>query len=293
MIVVTLQGGLGNQMFQYACGKALALRHEQPLYMDASFLQQNQHTTDEFTPRNYELDAFDLKTPFVSDGVLDRFKKDSIIKKIKKGLHLPYPKCYTENQAANAGQLDNITFPILLNGYWQSEQYFAAYRQVIRKLFAFGNIPESLNELMVEIGRTNAVSVHYRRGDYLTNPVAVKVLGPLADDYYQSAIQKISELFKDPFFYIFSDDPAWVKDNFCLTENYRVVHETAGGKAWYDMLLMSRCKHHIIANSSYSWWGAWLNEQAGKVVVAPKRWFAQEDFNENTSNIIPGDWHRV
>lgn len=292
MVIIKLQGGLGNQMFQYACGKAFALKHDKTLLIDDSFLNKNQNTTDEFTPRAYALGVFNLDTRVADELLLKSFEGNGIFKKVLKQLQLTYRKSYQELPGMEADQLDSVQPPVLLNGYWQSEQYFAAFNTETRKTFEF-NIPAELEDRISTMNKTNSVSIHYRRGDYLTNPVAQKVLGTLDEAYYQAAVQKVKTEIVNPFFYIFSDDTEWVNNNLPLTDNYQVIDSYSGDKHWYDMLLMSKCKHHIIANSSFSWWGAWLNPAPQKMVIAPKRWFADEEMNARAGNLIPSAWLRV
>ncbi|MDF2433978.1 MAG: hypothetical protein JWP44_3609 [Mucilaginibacter sp.] len=294
MIIVELQGGLGNQMFQYACGKALSIKHNQKLLIDLTFLQQNQLETEGFTPRLYELGIFRLDTEVAGKQLIKSFTGESFYKKIFKLLKLPLKECYCEIPGKGASQMDKIAFPVLLKGYWQSEYYFSDYKNEIRKAFKFDI--ESVTEIqdtIAQINQTNSVSIHFRRGDYLTNPVAKKVLGPLDIDYYKEAISKIQSEIEKPFFFIFSDDPEWVKENFPLSENYKVIDGSHKDKPYHDMLLMSKCKHHIISNSSFSWWGAWLNPDPQKVVIAPKRWFADEHMNITSTNLVPGEWIRI
>jgi hypothetical protein len=211
-----------------------------------------------------------------------------------KLFNLPYKKCYNEIPGQDAKQLDKITFPVLLKGYWQSAQYFSDYNSEIRQAFAFqAYSTEKLKETIDQIDQTNSVSIHFRRGDYLTNPVAQKVLGVLGMAYYSAAVQKIKSEIENPFFYIFSDDPEWVKKNLPVNEKYKIIESSYQDKSHCDMLLMSKCKHHIIANSSFSWWGAWLNADPGKLVIAPKQWFADEQLNANSVHLIPAAWIRL
>jgi hypothetical protein len=294
MIIVELQGGLGNQMFQYACGKALSLKHNQKLLIDSSLLGPTKAETKDFMQRDYELAVFKLNAEVVGKQLLKSFEDSSFYKKTRKLLKLPYKKCYHEIPGEGASQLDKITSPVLLKGYWQSEQYFLDYKKEIRRDFAFqpdpiGEIEGALNQ----INKTNSVSVHFRRGDYLSNPVAKKVLGPLDIGYYAGAIKKIQNELGNPFFYIFSDDPEWVKKNLPLSKNYKIMEEFQYNKPHYDLLLMSNCKHHIIANSSFSWWGAWLNADPKKIVIAPNRWFADEQMNKNSTYLVPREWIKL
>jgi hypothetical protein len=292
VVIIELQGGLGNQMFQYACGAAFALKHNKQLLIDTSFLDQNQAETGDFTPRKFELNIFDLKAEIADKKLVQTFGNNFISKKVCSFLKLPHKKCYTEDTTKNPDQLKKVAPPVLLKGYWQSEQYFAGYEEEIKKTFSF-IAPSSLNNTITSMGHTNAVSIHYRRGDYLTNPLAQKVLGVLDAEYYQNAIERIKEKIENPFFYIFSDDTGWVENNPPTGENCQIMDRVTPEKHWHDMLLMSKCRHHIIANSSFSWWAAWLNSDPKKMVIAPKRWFADEHMNANTTDLIPTTWTRI
>lgn len=294
MVVVELRGGLGNQMFQYACAKSFSLKHKQPLSIDTSFLEKNQIEKEGFTPRKYELDIFALNDPFASGALVDSFWRLSTSKKIKRALNLSYKKIYRENEEEGHVQLNNIAPPVLLTGYWQSEQYFAEYTNVVREAFSFcGQCPDTSENILKNIENTNAVSVHFRRGDYVTSPIASKIHGVLDMDYYKNAIKKIEAKVDKPVFYIFSDDIEWAKANSPDNINNIYQEKKSDHKDWFDMFLMSKCKHHIIANSSYSWWGAWLNPSPHKIVIAPKTWFANEKLNTLSTDIIPKQWIKI
>ncbi len=281
-------------MFQYAAAKALSLKYQQLLLIDNSFLLKHQLETSEFTPRCYELDVFQLSEQIAPEQLIRHFNNNSFYKKIQKLLKMPYKKCHVELADENVGQLDKIRFPVLLKGYWQSEQYFASYKTQIRDTFAFKIGPADLLAGLVEqLSKPNAVSVHFRRGDYLTNTLANKVLGTLPMDYYKKAIAIMRRELSNPFFYVFSDDTEWVKKIFPLDDNYQIMDHFSKELNHYDMLLMSKCAHHIIANSSYSWWGAWLNPQPRKLVIAPEQWFADERLNKNSTGIVPIGWTRI
>lgn len=279
-------------MFQYACAKAYSLKHRRSLYIDTSFLDNNQLEKDGFTPRRYELGVFGLKEPFIGEQLTRPFRQSSIFKKIKKNSGLRFRKIYVQDQNKGAEQLNEVTPPVLLSGYWQSEQYFIKYEKEIRQIFRFQGVPE-IGGLLKEIESVNAVSVHFRRGDYITNPVAGRVLGVLTKDYYEQTIERIASEVNDPVFYLFSDDVEWVKNNFKIDYKHHIVEATATNKNWHDMLMMSKCKHHIIANSSFSWWGAWLNPDPNKIVIAPAQWFADTALNKTSVNITPAEWIRL
>lgn len=276
MIVIELKGGLGNQMFQYACAKSFSLKHKQPLFIDTSFLDENQIEKADFTPRIYELGIFGLEEPIADKQLVRSFKQSSVTKKLKYRFKLRYKKVYAEDEGRDAEQLNNISPPVLLTGFWQSEQYFKNCGGLIRDVFKFKLCPNELDEVLKEIENINAVSVHFRRGDYVTNPIAQKVLGALDIDYYHHALKKIESKVESPFYYVFSDDPKWVAANFPAGYNYKIFRSDSPAKNWHDMLVMSKCKHNIIANSSFSWWSAWLNSNPDKIVIAPDKWFAED-----------------
>lgn len=279
-------------MFQYACAKALSIKYDVPLYLDTSFLDSNQICKEGFTPRKYELGVFGLRESIAGKDLVSSFKETSIKKKIKKGFNLPYEKVYTQDQNKCAEQLAGVKPPFLLRGYWQSEEYFAGYNREIREAFSFQD-EAVLSGLIKELQSVNSISIHFRRGDYVTNPVAEKVLGVLDAAYYKRAIAHMASKVKDPIFYLFSDDIDWVKNNFLIDYKYRIIKPFNADKHWYDMLLMSKCRHHIIANSSFSWWGAWLNDDPKKIVIAPERWFADTALNKTSTQLVPTQWVRL
>lgn len=170
-----------------------------------------------------------------------------------------------------------------LEGYWQSEDYFSDISDLIKKEFTFKNKPR---RAIAE----NSVSLHLRRGDYVTNPKVSHQYFVCDNNYYETAARIISKKLKDPKFYIFAEyleDFIWAKNNLNLGKKVVNIHY----KDYEDLQLMSMCKHNIIANSSFSWWGAWLNNNPGKIVIAPKRWF--KDSSKNIDNLIPSAWLKI
>jgi hypothetical protein len=142
-------------------------------------------------------------------------------------------------------------------------------------------------DIAEQIGRVNAVSLHVRRGDYVKNPKTTATHGLCSLDYYHTAIRYIYETVEQPYFFIFSDDMAWVKEHLKIDAPCQYVDHNQGKESFNDMHLMSLCKHHIIANSSFSWWGAWLNSSPEKIVIAPNKWFANQN---NIKDLLPNDW---
>lgn len=177
-----------------------------------------------------------------------------------------------------------------LHGYWQSERYFADFEEQIRCELSVRTQPSAKNEqLLAEIAGLPAVSLHIRRGDYVNNPQANAAHGICTLEYYRSAALLISERMpEEPIFYVFSDEPEWAKTNLDLPFEIRVMDHNDGDHNYEDLRLMAACRHHVIANSTFSWWGAWLNPSLEKIVIAPKQWFA--DPSLKNPDILPPSW---
>jgi hypothetical protein len=286
MITVILQGGLGNQMFQFAAAKALALKLKTNLILDLSFLEQFRNKE---WSRHYELDIFDHKA-IVKNKTVNRFfiyiiphlKKNLLGRKILSSLNYYFSNDLTGFQSLG----DNTT----LFGYFTSEIYFMNYRQEILAEFIFKNtLNEYCRQIEYDIKNSNSVSVHVRRGDYL-NEKNTAIYFQYSLDWYLEAFQIIKQKIKSPVFYFFSDDINWVKKNFSFLENAQFIDVNNGLDSYNDMRLMSMCKHNIIANSTFSWWGAWLNTNPQKIVIAPKKYYRNEIQNGESINIFSENW---
>lgn len=178
----------------------------------------------------------------------------------------------------------------LFRGTWQSEEFFNDVKDQVRSSFVFKENLLSLKtrDIAVDIKATNSVSIHIRRGDYLSEQYASGFAGICNDEYYISAINYIKSKYDNLQFYIFTDDHKWVAEHFKI-ENARYITHNYNNNSWQDMYLMSQCKHNIIANSSFSWWGAWLNSNTDKIVIAPKVWWRGFDKDD----VVPNDWIRL
>lgn len=186
-----------------------------------------------------------------------------------------------------------MTLPdnVYLEGYWQSERYFEDIKEIVQKEFTLKTPLEGLNLILAEEIRTvDAVSMHVRRGDYVTDENVSTMHGVCDLEYYRKAVDKVVQTLKDPCFFVFSDDPEWVADNLKLRHPARYISHNSS-LAHEDLRLMSLCRHHIIANSSFSWWGAWLSTCHEKLVIAPNKWF--NNFKVDTSDLIPKAWIRI
>jgi len=268
-------------MFQYALGRNLAIKNNTKLKFDTSELEQDKL-------RNYKLDIFNI-----SGSIVSRFTR-LVIQKINHriisrilGRYYLYIKeenqFFNENILAKKGN-------IYLDGYWQSENYFKEISNIIIKDFTIKYEPDIINKSMIEkIKNSNSICIHIRRGDYISDKKTNKVHGACSLKYYYNAIKIIIKKVKNPSFYIFSDDSQWTKENLKLKYPTIYVDINSSEKDYEDLRFMLNCKHFIIANSSFSWWGAWLSNNPNKIVCAPKRWFRSVD----EGNIVPKFWIRV
>jgi len=191
---------------------------------------------------------------------------------------------------------------LYLSGYWQSERYFKNIENLIQSDFTTTAEPNQENKtLMEEMSRVNAVSLHIRKGDYLSNNKYKDFFGGLDISYYKNAIDHIQQKVSSPKFYIFSDNIEWCRSEFNNLQNTLFIDHNLGNQSYMDLVLMSKCKHNIIANSTFSWWGAWLNKNSDKIVIVPNNWF-QTNFNKksvykskhyDTKDLIPEQWLKL
>lgn len=294
MIIVKLMGGLGNQLFQYATGKALALKHKTDLKLDLSLL--NEDPKNKYTKRKLELDLFFTNYVIATDKEVKLFTQKNVLQKIfKKYTQLDLSKYTIANQNGFEFNTNFLTYPknTYLNGYWQSEKFFSDIRAVLLKELVIKKpLSEDCKIAQNHILNSNSVSLHIRRGDYVSDKNAEAFHGILSLEYYHNAINYLNTQVDNIEVFVFSDDMDWVKSNLKLKNKCNYIDFNKNENSVFDMYLMSICKHHIIANSSFSWWGAWLNNKADKIVIAPKIWFADKEKNEQTQDNIPPSWIR-
>lgn len=294
MIVVKLLGGLGNQMFQYAAGLSLAQNKKTELLVDESYLIAE--TNNQYTKRNLELQCFNIDIKVASDKDIKRFNITRSNKYIR-GLQRNFPFLFSNLYAAESGmayQKEFFNFPknTYLDGFWQSEKYLKNIESILEKKF----IPkEKLNtensDWLNKITNSESVSLHIRRGDYVINKNSQEHHGNLNFSYYNDALDIIKSKHSNIEVFVFSDDLNWCKENLNLEYKTHFVDANQKSNFHFDMYLMSHCNHNIIANSSFSWWGAWLNKNPEKIIIAPKKWFADESIN--TTDLIPAKWIRI
>ncbi|MDD2774385.1 MAG: alpha-1,2-fucosyltransferase [Gallionella sp.] len=292
MVISQIIGGLGNQMFQYAAARAVSIRTGGRLRLDISgFANYPLHQGFElqkifnFTPEIATRQDVQQTLGWQSNPLVQRLVLRSNMARLRRNSLVVEPHF---NYWQGINLLSKNSY---LVGYWQSEKYFADVAQQIRADFLFRLPMSSLNVIAEKkILAVNAVSLHVRRGDYVNNAKTTATHGVCSLDYYREAIDCTSRRVNAPHFFVFSDDIGWVKDNLKIDYPHQYITHNQGAESYNDMRLMSMCQHHIIANSSFSWWGAWLNPDDKKCVIAPKRWFANDT---NTQDLIPQNWLRL
>ena len=293
MIIIKLTGGLGNQMFQYALGRHLAEIYQTPLKLDVRVLL-DRTPYDHFTSRTYGLEVFHIQADFVTPDDVKRVRHFYHTASRKERLfgYLCSPYRLVAEQQAFC--FDASVFRrgknVLLDGYWQSEHYFKPIEQTIRQEFVFRPSPsQELLAMMRLVSQGESVSVHVRRGDYVSNPVVARFHGVCGLEYYTQAMKMIAQKVASPRFFVFSDDMEWVKAHFPRMESVLFM-EHHGQTDTDDLRLMTCCKHHIIANSSFSWWGAWLASSPQKIVIAPQHWINVQTTPNQSHDIFPEHW---
>jgi len=290
-VITRLNGGLGNQLFQYAAGRSLAERLGVPLKVDLSEFE-----TDLL--RRFELDKFTINAGIATPKELanivikpSRFQRSYSRLAISLGLGFNRI-AFKERKFRYDDTFEKIRNPMYLNGYWQSEKYFkSAKDKLLSELCLVDKLGEASQRMLEEILPCSAISLHIRRGDYISNPSAALVHGVCSLDYYYSAIIHLTAHVENPYFFVFSDDPQWAKDNLKINYPVQFVEANGPDRGVEDMWLMKSCKHHIIANSSFSWWAAWLNDRQDKIVITPRIWFLDKKID--TKDLVPEQWHRI
>lgn len=289
--IVKFNGGLGNQMFQYAFACALEDKFNADIFFDFSFFEDIK-LHDNFTTRVFELDVFNLSFKPAGKEELDKVKRPNIESKVKKNLAKFFPQKYGINyiREKNAYVFDenllNSPYFFYYEGYFQNEKYFKHLRAALLKKFSLKVPLDERNQAVLDkILETSSTSIHIRRGDYVNLESTSKIHGICSLEYYGKAIEYVAKRVKNPHFFLFSDDIEWVIKNLKPAYPFTVV-DFNQGKGWFDLNLMKHCKHNITANSSFSWWGAWLNENPEKIVIAPKKWTLQKQ----KCNAVPREW---
>lgn len=279
MIVVVVKGGLGNQLFQYAFGRSLSKKYNTVLKLDLSKYK--------WTPsRKYGLKYF------------------NIVENIATAEDIKYASGeykYNEKVFSYNPKLYNYSIGYF-NGYFQSEKYFGGIRDFIKKEFKLKNKIKCISDdILRDISKQNSISLNVRRGDYMSGSTG-STHGFCGLDYYNRAIQYIESRVKKPVFYVVSDDINWVKSNIktknplvYIAKKYEVYGDgnVINDTDYEDLIAISYCKHHIIGNSTFAWWGAWLGKYKDKIVVCPTKWFNNNRLQSETSDLIPSEWIKI
>jgi hypothetical protein len=292
-VIAKVYGGLGNQMFQYAAGRALSTRLELPLELDVREMGR-----EGASHQGYEIErVFRVQVRAATGPAVHRMlgwrslhSARRVLRKMRldvlNGRYVPEPHFHYWSA------FERIAGPCYLDGYWQSYRYFDAIDPLLRTDFSFRNAlcGDNLRVHDAIAASPASVSVHIRRGDYLSNSKAAAHHGFAGLAYYTAAVASVASRLPKPRFFVFSDDIAWARGNLPLPADTVFVDHNAGADSHFDLQLMSRCRHHIIANSSFSWWAAWLNPSPSKIVVAPSRWVLTR---YDTTTITPPAWERI
>lgn len=289
MIIVKLMGGLGNQMFQYAFGRALGIHLKQKIFYDKSWFYQDFVGT---TPRELKLEAFNLSLPYTKlENPLLKTKIGRHIKSALQNIGLISKYIKVDEETLVLNEL-NSGKNFYFEGYWQNPEYFEGIRETILKDFSFSELknPEDAN-LQNQISTSESVAVHIRRGDYINNPTTNQFHGTCSSEYYKKATEHIASKVENTRFFLFTDDPDFVKTNFGFLPDSTLVSDNQRSEI-DELNLMHLCKHFIVANSSFSWWGAWLSQTPEKIVIAPKQWYKNSEANEKCK-IVPKNWIRI
>jgi hypothetical protein len=279
-------------MFQYAAGRALSLKSRQRLLLDFSdFSNYRLHHGFELS-RVFNVIAERAEASTVHEML--EWRANPFIKKVLRHPQfagLRGKKFVVEPHFNYWPSLFDLTDDCYLLGYWQSECYFKPFESIIRRDFTFREpLADHNSELALEIAHTQSVSLHIRRGDYISNSKTGNIMDVCSLEYYRKAISYIAEQVERPVFYVFSDDIEWVKRNLTVAFPCTYVDHNRRAESYRDMQLMSLCRHHVIANSSFSWWGAWLNSNPEKLVIAPRSWFRN---GNNDRDLTPNEWIRL
>lgn len=283
-VIIGLSGGLGNQLFQYSAGRSLSLSLDCDLSIDYSWFLAGYN-------RKYSLDTFNLPFGILGDSRILPVKLDVIRTRVaKKFLNTRFGlPIYREPHFHFDQEFKLIKSPVFLDGHFQSERYFREYQEIIRSdLCLIDPFPDRCFSVISDIKVFDAIAVHVRRGDYLSSKKNFLIYNQISLKYYIEAVKVISDGLKNPKCFIFSDDISWAKEHLKFDVPMNFVDANPNDEAYWDLRLMSACNHFVIANSSFSWWGAWLGVYPYKKVVAPKHWFKSKI--KDTVDLLPNNW---
>lgn len=291
MVIVEIIGGLGNQLFQYALGRRLSLMRNVPLLLDISSFQK-----EYFNLRSYKLSDFNVSADFATPEILEAYTGGGKVRKFfckAVGCLNPYGQKIVRDRFFRFDpNILALEHDVYLSGYWQSEKYFRDIESTIRADLRIITEPTQANKALAdEIKSVNAVSIHVRRADYVDHADTQKIHGVCSLEYYSAAVEYVASRTTTPVFYLFSDDPDWTRKNIVIDYPSKVIEHNGADNAFEDLRLMSLCRHNIIANSTFSWWGAWLNGSHDKIVVGPRKWFNTDA--RDSRDVLPDQWIKL
>ncbi|MGF7215635.1 hypothetical protein GGR92_001775 [Spirosoma lacussanchae] len=290
MIISKITSGLGNQLFQYALARHLSLKNNTPLYFDLGFYDMKNPNN---TARQFKLDHFHIHYKTIARKTSIYLAKST---KLLPNRSLPPVVSWVREKQHHFDEsvLRKRAGCTILQGYWQSEKYFRDVAATLRQdlVFKEATCPDFLRQKQAVLASNLPVSVHVRRGDYVHHPEFSQSFGFIGIDYYRNAIEQMKAAHGDCTFFVFSDDTDWVKEHMQFIPDPYFVDNKGADSDIYDLELMSLCQHNIIANSSYSWWGAWLNNNTEKTVIAPRVWYRNKP-DWNTKDLVPESWVKL
>jgi hypothetical protein len=287
-LVVNLLGGLGNQLFQYACGWALASEQGREMVLDAG-------SFDQYKLRPFLLDRLKVKARRATGQELGAWGLQAgRFARIRRRLFgttiaAVHEPAYTWGPVQLPQGRD-----VWLNGYWQSERYFAAHKKALKVQFAVKAAATGINTRLLKVIRAagaKACAVHVRRGDYVSSGFASRTHGTVSPEYYGAAVTRLRSQVKGAKLFVFSDDPVWARANMPFAAQASFIDANGPEAPEQDLRLMAACRHFVLANSTFSWWGAWLGEGPRSLVLAPKRWFKTSKLDAR--DLLPERWERV
>ncbi len=282
MIYTRIRGGLGNQLFQYSAARSLAD------YLNVS-LGLDTREFDENSPYKMSLNHFNIRADLNPPDLI-KHKKDGKIAYIIDHIKGNQKKVYKEPFLRFDKNLFSNVDGTYLKGYWQSEKYFLRNRKNILSDINLIKKTDKFNTInLKEIKKSTSISLHIRRGDYLSNESYNETHGICSLSYYTDAVEYIkNRLGENIKVFAFSDDPDWVLENLKLSVDIKIINNNTSANSFEDLRLMLNCDHNIIANSSFSWWGAWLNQNPEKIVISPKKWYNKKQLQN--ADIVPSSW---
>ena len=284
MIITAFKGGLGNQLFQYAAARKFAYAGQTELKLDFRNYAKVMH--------ELKIRCFNIEENVATEQECDRLTRKDVLYYLEKTL--PYYKrrfVWERNWMFDQNLVGIKRKNMYVRGTFQSPKYFDGIETILRKeLTPKESVDKKYRDIIDVINGTNSVSIHIRRGDMMAESTGRHVVTP---SYYTSAVEYIKQRVKDPRFFVFSDDIPWVKENLAFTEHMEFVSRP-GIHDYEELLIMAKCKSNIIGDSTFSWWGAWLDTNLDKIVICPEKWLTDPEMNAAyTQNLLPESWVRL